>query len=192
MLIVVAGSIGAGKSTVAAALADALEIPLVSVDDDKRAEGARTPGFDAWVASGRPFPDEFRSKAFDRTLGRLAALVTESAHAVVEETFHRKAIRDPFFDSGGTLMGGFILVEVVAAEAVVLERLQARATAEADHLAGVSMYEAFRSVSDPQDRTDFVFHNDGDFGTEFERCEGFLRRRLDVGSTDLSGVVDEP
>ena len=191
MLIVVAGSIGAGKSTVAAALADALEIPLVSVDDDKRAVGAETPGFEAWVASGRPFPDEFRSKAFDRTLGRLAELVNESAHAVVEETFHRKAIRDLLFDSGGTLMGGFVLVEVVAAEAVVLERLQARATAEADHLAGVTMYEAFRSVSDPQDRADFVFHNDGDFAAELERCERFLRQRVDAGSTDSSGVVGE-
>jgi len=191
MLIVVAGSIGAGKSTVAAALADALEIPLVSVDDDKRAEGARTPGFDAWVASGRPFPDEFRSRAFDRTLGRLAALVAESPHAVVEETFHRRAIRDPFYDSGGSLMGGFVLVEVVAAEAVVLERLQARATAEADHLAGVKMYEAFRSVSDQQDRTDFVFRNDGDFAAELERCAGFLAHRLEVGSGAPSGVVGE-
>ena len=191
MLIVVAGSIGAGKSTVAEALAHALGVPLLSVDDDKRTEGATTPGFEAWVATGSPFPDEFRSRAFDRTLGRLAALGRGSPHAVVEETFHRKAIRDPFFDRGGELMGGFVLVEVVAEEAIVLARLQTRATTESNHLAGVPMYEAFRAVSDRQDRTDFTFHNDGDFASELDRCLRYLQRRLDVGPADPSNVVGE-
>jgi len=190
MLIIVAGTIGAGKSTVAKALARRLEIPLLSVDDDKRAEGTSIPDFPRWVANGHPFPDDFRSKAFDRTLGRLAAIVATTPHAVVEETFHRKTIRDRFFEQGEQLLNGIVLVEVVADEAVVRERLRARATTESDHLAGVTMYEAFRAVSDPQDRTDFVFRNDTDFAAELDRCCEYVRKRID--SQRASGVVGEP
>ena len=185
MLIAVAGSIGAGKSTVARAIANELRLPLVSIDDDKRAEGATTTEFEGWVSSGTPFPDWFRARAFDRTVRRLASMVGEHPHAIVEETFHRKAIRDTFFDEAAQLMDGLLLVEVVAAEATVLARLERRATREADHLAGAAMYQAFLGISDAQDRTDYLFPNDGDFDAEVERCCRFLREQLDEPSPVL-------
>jgi dephospho-CoA kinase len=192
MLIAVAGTIGAGKSTVAEAIAHAMGIPLLSIDDDKRVEGAATPQFERWVSDGEPFPDDFRARAFGRTLERLAVVGADCEHAVVEETFHRKAIRDPFFDRADRLMGGLVVVEVVADEAIVLERLLTRATTESDHLAGVAMYQAFHAVSDPQDRADFVFRNDQDFAVELNRCCAYLRQQLEGGSSEASGAVGEP
>ena len=182
MLIAVAGTIGAGKSTVANAIAQNLKVPLLAVDDDKRAEGAVTPEFDEWVRAGAPFPDWFRSKAFQRTLDRLRAVTATSHDAVVEETFHRKSIRDPFFDQGGALMDGLTLVEVVAAESVIVDRLANRAEQERDHLAGLAMYRAFQEVSDPQDRVDFRFRNEGDVAAELQRCCDFIRARGVGGS----------
>ncbi len=183
MLVAVAGSIGAGKSTVAQAIAAGLDIPLLSIDDDKRALGATTPGFDRWVAEGIPFPDDFRAKAFDRTLARLRRLAGGSAHAVVEETFHRKALRDRLFDEGAALMGGLFVVEVRADAATIEHRLRGRAGTEADHLAGMDMYRSFLAASDPQDRVDHVFHNDTGFDEELERCLNQLRVRLDAGGS---------
>lgn len=179
MLIAVAGSIGAGKSTVADSLATQLGIPMHSIDDDKRAVGTTTPEFEHWVEAGIPFPDDFRRAAFERALDGLRALAATERHVMVEETFHRKAIRDPFFDRGGALLGGFALVEVVASEATIAARLAGRAQTEADHLAGAAMYEAFVAVSDPQDRVDYRFDNDtADYRSQVAACCAFLRRRM--------------
>ena len=178
MLVSVAGSIGAGKSTVARAVAECLEVPLHSIDDDKRAVGARTPEFDGWVASGTPFPDRFRTAVFERTLVELAKLGRSSMHVIVEETFHRKAIRDPFFDRAASLLSGFVLVEVIASESTIIERLAERATKDSNHLAGIDMYHAFAAISDPQDRVDHLFRNDGDFDGELDACCRFLSGRL--------------
>jgi predicted kinase len=174
VLIAVAGGIGAGKSTVARALADRLGLPLHSIDDDKRALGATTPEFDHWVRAGIPFPDDFRVAVYQRTLGALEELARTHPHVIVEETFHRKAIRDPFFDRAGQLLGGFVLIEVVANHATIVDRLARRAGTEADHLAGVAMHRAFLDVSDTHDRTGFAFANDADFDAEVDRCVAHL------------------
>jgi predicted kinase len=191
VLIAIAGGIGVGKSTVARALADRLGLPLHSIDDDKRDVGAITPGFDDWVHAGVPFPDEFRIAAYERTLAALERLAERHPHVIAEETFHRKAIRDPFFDRAGALMSGFVLVEVVASDATIRDRLARRATAEVDHLAGMDMYRAFLAVSDGHDRTEFVFDNDADFDAELDRCLAFLSGHLESGEPDDDGWMSD-
>jgi len=178
MLIAVAGSIGAGKSTVARAIAETFDIPLHSIDDDKLAIGATTASFAEWVASGTPFPDSFRAEVFRRTLQCLESMRAVSPHVIVEETFHRKSIRDPFFDRGGSLLGGFSLIEVVVDESKVMERLARRAEIETGHMAGVDMYRSFQAVSDPQDRVDHVFRNDGDFERELDACCRYILDKI--------------
>ena len=44
------------------------------------------------------------------------------------------------------------------------------------------MYQAFRDVSDPQDRVDFRFRNEGDVATELQRCCDYLKARGVGGS----------
>jgi len=163
---------------VARAIAECMSAPLHSIDDDKRAVGAATPRFATWVAEGTPFPDDFRLAVFARTLEELAKLRHRAPHVVVEETFHRKALRDGFFDAAGELLGGFALVEVVADEATIVDRLRKRATTEASHLAGIDMYRAFQRISDPQDRVGYVFDNGADFTMELVRCCTFLQAAI--------------
>jgi hypothetical protein len=56
-------------------------------------------------ASATPFPDDFRRKVFALTLERLADLAADHDHVIVEETFHRRAIREPFFAAAAELLG---------------------------------------------------------------------------------------
>ncbi len=78
MLVAIAGTIGAGKSTVARAVSARLAIPYHSIDNDKRDIGETHPDFATWVAQSIPFPDDFRTTVFNRALARLTAELTSS------------------------------------------------------------------------------------------------------------------
>ncbi len=177
MLIAIAGAIGSGKSTIANEVSLRLAIPLHSIDDDKRAIGATHPDFERWVAGGIPFPDEFRRRVYERTLDELAALAEEHPHAIVEETFHRREIREPFFRDGGHLFGGICVIEVAVTPEVAASHLLHRAREDEDHLAGRAMFDAFVAVADPLDGVDLVVHNDGELTAAVDEVCAFLERR---------------
>ncbi len=158
-MIVIAGSIGAGKSTVAREVAARLGVPIHSVDEDKLAVSVEYPDFDDWVERGVPFPDEFRARAFAVALGHLAELARSHRHVIVEETFHRREVREPFFEAAAELFGGMQLVEVTVAREAALEHLARRAGDR--HMAGVAMFEAFQAVTDPFERVDLRVPNNG-------------------------------
>lgn len=161
-LIAIAGAIGSGKSTVAAAVSERLDIPVYSIDDDKRVIGATDPDFARWVAEGIPFPDDFRRRVYDRALAELADLATDNPWVIVEETFHRADIRQPFFRTAEELFGRVFLVEISVAPDVAIAHLRKRADDETDHLAGRAMFEAFAAVADPLDGADLVVENNGE------------------------------
>lgn len=62
MLIAIAGSIGAGKTTVAKAVDGRLGIPSHAIDDDKQRVGARTPEFGAWICIGNAVPRRLQTQ----------------------------------------------------------------------------------------------------------------------------------
>ncbi len=181
MLIAIAGSIGAGKSTIARAVSSQLGIPLHSIDDDKLAEGANHPAFQNWVKAGMPFPDSFRQRVFSRTLARLSELAALHPHVIVEETFHRRKLREPFFQAADEILGGLILVEITVDRDAALEHLEARTSSPEDHMAGRNMFEAFESVSDPIQGADLTVSNSGDLDTAVATVVGFLAGRLRLG-----------
>lgn len=161
MLIAIAGSIGAGKSTVALAVATRLGIPFHSIDDDKLAVANEYPEFTSWVEQGTPFPDDFRRRAFAVALDELAELARVHPHVIVEETFHRRAVRESFFDAAARLLGGMQLIEITVHPTVALDHLARRARSGPGHMAGRAMFEAFQSVSDPFDAVDLRVANNG-------------------------------
>ncbi|MGI9645727.1 MAG: AAA family ATPase, partial [Ilumatobacteraceae bacterium] len=162
MLIAIAGAIGSGKSSIAEAVSRRLDIPVQSIDDDKRAIGAAHPDFDRWVADGTPFPDDFRRRVYARTLDALAVLAKAHRDVIVEETFHRREVRTPFFEAGCRLLGGICLVEIAVTPDIAAAHLQQRARDESDHLAGRAMFDVFAEAADPLDRADLVVRNDGE------------------------------
>ncbi len=178
MLIAIAGTIGAGKSTVAHAVSSQLHLPVHSIDDDKRAVGADHPEFGNWVAQGIPFPDDFRQLVFARTLAQLRDLAPHHPHVIVEETFHRRAVREPFFHSASNILDGILLIEISVEEHVAIAHLARRARSGEAHMAGRAMFEAFRKVSDPIDHADLTVPNNGDLEAAVATVCDFVQARL--------------
>jgi len=161
-LIAIAGAIGSGKSTIAEAVSRRLDIPVHSIDDDKRAIGATHPDFSRWVADGIPFPDEFRHRVYQRTLAELAAMARDHPQVIVEETFHRAKLRAPFFRAAEELFGRICLVEVAVSPDVAIAHLEKRARDDANHMAGRAMFAAFAELADPLEGVDLVVENNGE------------------------------
>ena len=178
MLIAIAGAIGAGKSTVARSVSECMGLPVHSIDDDKRAVGAAHPDFQRWVAEATPFPDDFRRAVFDRTLAQLGALAGEHDHIIIEETFHKAAIREPFFAAAAEVMGGLILIEIAVSYDVAMRHLSKRASEEGDHLAGAAMFSAFQAIADPLTNSDLVVANNGELDVTVAEVCTFLETRL--------------
>ncbi len=178
MLIAIAGTIGAGKSTVARAVSARLAVPYHSIDDDKRHIGKADPDFATWVAESIPFPDEFRTAVFSRALDRLEELAADHDHVIVEETFHRSHIRQPFLEAAAALFGGMVLVEIAVARDVALAHLAKRASSQRNHLAGPAMYDAFEAIADPLTDVDLTVHNNGDLRDTVDQVCRFLETRL--------------
>ncbi len=178
MLIAIAGSIGAGKSTIARAVADRMNLPFHAIDDDKQMVGATHPDFDRWVAEATPFPDEFRRRVFERTLEQLIELAESHPHAIVEETFHRASIREPFFAAAADALGGLVLIEIVVDREVAMAHLAKRAQEEAGHMAGRRMFAAFEAVADPLENVDLKVENNGRLDETVEEVCRFLTGRL--------------
>ena len=187
MLVAIAGTVGVGKSTIAKWVAAELEIPFHSIDDDKLAVGQDEPEFRNWIESATPFPDEFRHRVFARTLDALEELATGSAHVIVEETFHRKSVREPFFLRAATLLGGFKLIHITANRDAIIDHLATRRANESDHMAGEAMYEAFQTVSDPFESVDLTVVNDGRVEEAVATVCAFL-----LGADGLEGHNHEP
>ncbi len=177
MLIVIAGLVGAGKSTVAKKVSERLSIPFHSIDDDKAETGKRYPQFQHWIENSIPFPDEFRIEVFESTLKRLRELTKKHRHAIVEETFHKKAIREPFFEEARKIFGGIILTFVETDEKFVKERLERR-TEEEGHMVGYGMYLSFKSKFEPFEKIDYTFSNNEYFEKNLAEYLQFLRERL--------------
>ncbi|MGI9607046.1 MAG: AAA family ATPase [Acidimicrobiales bacterium] len=180
-LIAISGAIGSGKSTIAGAVSRRLDIPVHSIDDNKAAIGATYPGFDRWVADGIPFPDDFRRLVYERTLTELAALAEAQPYMIVEETFHRREIREPFFRAGAQIFGSVCVVEIAVAPEVAAAHLQKRASDESDHMAGREMFDAFALLYDPFDRADLIVRNDGELETAVDEVCAHLEVALGIG-----------
>ena len=112
MLVVIAGMIGAGKSTIAREMAVRLSIPFFSIDEVKIRVGQTYPGYRSYLENSIPFPDEMRQQVYAQTLEGLQALAQTHRHAIVEETFHKKHLREPFF-AAADIFNGILLTQVV-------------------------------------------------------------------------------
>ena len=175
MLIVIAGLIGTGKTTIAKALSARLEIPLCSIDEEKERVYRSHPEYRRHVDEGVPFPDDLRKQAFDATLDKLRALAKTHRHAVVEETFHKRHLREPFLNAAAALFGGKCVIFVTADDVVIRKRLNERK----EHMAGVKMYEAFRKVFEPFAKVDYTVENNGMVEESIENATEFVKAHLD-------------
>jgi predicted kinase len=161
MIIFVGGIIGAGKSTVAKALADHFGFPYYDVDNIKKDVFRRDPDYERNVAEGIPFSDESRREVFRQAFADLEELVKVHPHVVVDETLHKRDIRHPLYAEAERIAGGFIIIWVQAREEIVIERLGERK--RVGHLLDdpIPLHNAFKREFEEYDRCIIDCHNNG-------------------------------
>ena len=179
MLLVIAGLIGAGKSSIAREVSKRLSIPLYSIDDDKKRIYKQHPQYEYFLKNNIPFPDETRKKTFEASLEGLRKLARNHKHAIVEETFHKKSLRDPFFEEAKKIFGGMILTLATVDDKLVKERLEKREKEE-KHMVGYGMYLSFKKEWEPFEKVDYHFVNEGDFERNMQKYVQFLKKRLNL------------
>lgn len=177
MLIVIAGTIGVGKTTIAKALSTRLGISLYSIDEDKRAVYSKYPEHLNKIKEGIPMPDSIRKECFDASLENLRKLAKMQKHVIIEETFHQKKTREPFLNTAKKLFGGMVLILITASPEHIKERMRWRDDKE-EHMANYKTAETFQRIFEPFDRVDYEIRNEGNKEKIIDTIITFLLRKI--------------
>lgn len=127
MIVFVGGLIGAGKSTVAKALAAHCSLHYYDVDEVKKSIFKTDPNYEHNMQNGIPFGDEIRKTVYSRVVDDLKALSTKHECIVVDETLHKRALRGLLFEAAEKFFEGYFVIWVQADEDVIIQRLTSRA-----------------------------------------------------------------
>jgi gluconate kinase len=127
MIIFVGGLIGAGKSTVAKALATHFSLHYYDVDEVKRSVFKTDLDYEHNMQNGIPFGDEIRKKVYFKVVEDLKILSTQHECIVVDETLHKRALRRLLFEAAEEFFGGYFVIWVQADENIIVKRLTSRA-----------------------------------------------------------------
>ena len=161
VIIFVGGIIGAGKSTVARGLARHFGFPYYDVDEVKKEVFRRDPNYEKNIAEGIPFGDELRREVFRRVFEDLENLVLASPHVVVDETLHKREIRQSLYAEADRIAGGFIVIWVQAREEIILKRLGAKRRNNHFLEDPLPLHNAFKRDFEEYDRCIIDCHNNG-------------------------------
>ncbi len=123
MIIFVSGLIGAGKSTVARAVADTFDLLYYDVDEVKKVVFRDDPDYENNMKLGIPFSDATRSKLYDSVIKDMETLSNDHQCVVIDETLHKRDMRHRLFDAAERLFGGYFVIWVKADEEVIQQRL---------------------------------------------------------------------
>ncbi|MDU8926102.1 AAA family ATPase [Alisedimentitalea sp. MJ-SS2] len=174
MIIFVGGLIGAGKSTIARRIAGEFGCHYYDADDTKRRFFEADPDFERNMAEGIPFSDATRVKVFEQVIADLEMMRERHDHVVVDETLHRRDLRQRLYQAAERLYGSFLIVWVRADDEVILERLSS--TVRKGHVLDdpVAMYQGFRKTFQEFNRPVIVVNNNGDADEEIAQLRVLL------------------
>lgn len=162
MIIFVGGLIGAGKSSVAQGLAKHLALPYYDVDEHKRPIYRADPDFEHNMEHGIPFCEATRMQLFNKVVSDFEALSRLHRHMVVDETLHKKQLREYLFKGAEKYFGGYLIIWVKASEEVIIDRLTSKV--REGHLLKdpVTMHNAFLQEFEPFEESIIICRNEGE------------------------------
>lgn len=139
MLMLITGLPGAGKTTLARALAERLGAVHLNSDLLRGELGL-------W---GHYSPDD-KARVYEALLGRARQALGAGQTVIIDSTFYRESIREPFRRLAAACGAPLRWVEVRAEEAVVRERLKApRPDSEADFAVYARIRDAYEPLEEP-------------------------------------------
>ncbi len=161
MVIFVSGLVGAGKSTIAKAIAKEIGYPCYEVDKVKREVYQLDPEYQRKYREGIPFPKAIRAKVYERVAADLKRLRDQHEHIVVDEVLYARELRRKLYQTVEDIFGEFIIIWVRVDEAILLDRL--RSHKREGHLLEdpVPMHEAIRREFEGFHRSVIVCNNMG-------------------------------
>ena len=161
MLILFAGNVGSGKTTLAARLSADFGIPLYEVDRLKRELYPLDPDFERNMQESIPFKDETRMTAYRRACEELKAMAASHPHVLVDEAMHKRIFRETF-RTAAEPFGGSYLILVRISEETMRRRLTPEARPGHMVRDPLAMALALEKQSEPMDdEADLVVDNDG-------------------------------
>ena len=146
MLILITGLPGSGKTTIARAYAARYEVVHLNSDLLRREVGFM----------GHYSPED-KERVYNTLLERTRKTLLEGRDVVVDSTFFKESIREPFQRVAAECGARLYWVEVRAPERVIRERLQMpRPDSEADF----GVYEKIRDAYEPLHKPHLVLWSD--------------------------------
>ncbi|MBV6441839.1 MAG: ATP-binding protein [Haliscomenobacteraceae bacterium CHB4] len=146
MLILISGLPGSGKTTLAKAYSARYDAVHLNSDLLRRELGL--------MGQYRP---EDKEKVYHALLERTRQLLAEGKEVVVDSTFFKESIREPFRRVAAECSARLFWVEVRARERIIRERLQ---TPRSDSEADFSVYEKIRDAYEPLREPHLVLWSD--------------------------------
>ncbi|MCW1929699.1 MAG: ATP-binding protein [Candidatus Kerfeldbacteria bacterium] len=178
MVIFVAGLIGTGKTSLARALAEKLGIYYYDVDLVKKEVYPTDPNYEYNLKNNIPFSDETRVKTFHRVVEDFAKLAKKHKHIIVDETLHKKLLRQILFDGAEKYFGTYIIVWVKANEETIKDRLTQNQRKGHILKDPVGMYLAFKKQFENFNTVDIVFENNTPFPESLENLVKLVQAKL--------------
>ncbi|MEK7158392.1 MAG: AAA family ATPase [Patescibacteria group bacterium] len=178
MVIFVCGLIGTGKTTLAKALAERFGFHYYDVDLIKKEIYPTDPDYEYNLQNSIPFSDETRVKVFNRVVKDFAELAKEHEHLIVDETLHKKFLRQILFSGAEKYFGRYGIVWVKADEAAIKERLTKDQREGHMLINPFEMYLSFKKEFEDFENADIVFENNAPFIESVAQLTELVRAKL--------------
>jgi gluconate kinase len=162
-VIFVGGLIGTGKTSLAKAVAEGLGFPYLDVDMIKKEVYPTDPNFEYNLKNNIPFSDETRIRLFNRTVEEMAKLAETNDYIVVDETLHKKAMRQILFDGAMKYFGAYMIIWIKTDESIIKERLEAKVREGHIIKDAFGMYLSLKKEFEDFESPDIVFENNGSY-----------------------------
>lgn len=177
MIIFIGGLIGTGKTSLAKGVANKLNYFYYDVDAVKKEIYPTDPNYEYNLKNNIPFSDETRIKTFEKVVKDFSELSMKHKNIIVDETLHKKALRQILFDGAKKYFGRYIVVWVKVDEEIIKKRLTA--TERKGHILKdpFGMYLSLKKQFEDFDNVDIVFENNSSIEKSVEGLSKIIKEK---------------